>query len=558
MRIHSFTGSLTACCPARQRGFLLIAAVVLIVAAALLLTVMVFLGAAGTMSSAGHSQSGQALFVAESGIERALYGFTREGAACGSLNYSAGFGQGSFSTVGTLYAPAATTLSAAISATDTVIPVASVADYAPHGRVTVGSEFVQYAGTSSSSCGAFSPPCFTGAARGAGGSTAAAHALGEAVSQNQCLIRSVGTVGSAERTVETAVTPTKNVQSGSVTMNSVTRDVTLATPVNTTRSFVVCYNRVDSSNPTRRVTCELTNATTVRVTASVADSANVVQWYVVEFSSGMTVQRGLATFCANPPGPPCVTVNVTLPQAVTLARTFVLVTERINDANQGRDERWTVRARLTSTTNLELTRNEGSNVPLSVAWQVIEMNDAAVQSGLTTILDGAFSNTATITAVDPTRSFLVFSRRAANDVDGVEGCYQVRGELTNGTTLTFTRALDERQIDIAWFVVTLNDGTTVQRGTAAAAAGTNTANVTLAPAVVLNQSFPIISASGEDNGNARGDLDSTSWTPAFTSTTNLRLQRTPAGSGDQIDSSVAWFAINLGGSTRIDWQEVFP
>jgi hypothetical protein len=181
-----------------------------------------------------------------------------------------------------------------------------------------------------------------------------------------------------------------------------------------------------------------------------------------------------------------------------------------------------------------------------------------VQSGLTSIVNGATSNTAAITAVDPTRSFLVFSRRAANNVAGVEGRYQVRGELTNGTTLTFARAGTQRQVDIAWFVVSLNDGTTVQRGTATAAGGDNMQDVALSPAVTLNRSVPVISSSGGNN-NDDADLDSTAWTPAFTSTTNLQLQRTPAGTGTQISSSVAWFAINLGfGPTRIDWLEDYP
>lgn len=53
----------------RQRGFLLVMAVVLIVIVSLILTVMVFLGATGTDSGVVHSQSGQALFVADSGTE---------------------------------------------------------------------------------------------------------------------------------------------------------------------------------------------------------------------------------------------------------------------------------------------------------------------------------------------------------------------------------------------------------------------------------------------------------------------------------------------------------
>ncbi len=191
--------------PGFQRGFLLIMAVVLIVIAALLLTVMMFLGVTGTESSASHSQSARALFIAESGVERALYGFSKEGTACASLTYTAGLGEGNFSTTGALYAPAATALSAAISATDTVIPVASTAGYAPHGRLTIGAESINYTGSSATSCGAFSAPCFTGILRGAAGSTAAAHALGAAVNQSQCLVRSLGTVGSAQRTVERAI-----------------------------------------------------------------------------------------------------------------------------------------------------------------------------------------------------------------------------------------------------------------------------------------------------------------------------------------------------------------
>lgn len=540
-----------------QRGFLLIMAVVLIVVAALLLTMMMFLGVTATESSASHLQSTRALFVAESGMERALHGFSKEGTACASLTYTASFGDGNFSTTGTLYAPAATTLSAAISATDTIIPVASVAGYGPHGRLTIETESINYAGSSTTSCGAFATPCFTGAQRGAAGSTAAAHALGAAVNQNQCLLRSTGTMDSAKRTVESAVTAgaSKNVQSGNVTMNSPTRTVTLGTAVNTARAFVLCYNRTDTSDPTNRVTCELTNATTVTVRAGATNVDNVVQWYVVEFGSGMTVQRGLTTLCAGN-GAACRTVNVPL-STVDTTKTFVLVTERITESAQDNDERWTVQARLTSATNLELARGQGGTA-LSVAWQVIEMNDASVQSGLTSIVDGVSSNTAGITAVDPTKSFLVFSRRAASNVAGVEGRYQVRGELTNGTTLTFTRARNQRQIDIAWFVVTLNDGTTVQRGTAAVVAGDNMEVVTLAPAVALNRSFPVVSASGA-NSTESGDLDSTCWTPAFISTTNLQLQRTPAGGGTQIGSSVAWFTINLGGSpTRIDWSEVYP
>jgi len=62
-RMYSVSG------PRAQRGFLLVTAVVLIVIAALVLSTMVFLGVADDESSVKHMQSGQALFIADSGLE---------------------------------------------------------------------------------------------------------------------------------------------------------------------------------------------------------------------------------------------------------------------------------------------------------------------------------------------------------------------------------------------------------------------------------------------------------------------------------------------------------
>ncbi len=55
--------------PHAQRGFLLMTAVILIVTVALLATVITFLSTGNVLSSAGHANSVQALFLADSGIE---------------------------------------------------------------------------------------------------------------------------------------------------------------------------------------------------------------------------------------------------------------------------------------------------------------------------------------------------------------------------------------------------------------------------------------------------------------------------------------------------------
>lgn len=204
--------------PSFQRGALIITAIVLLVIVAVLVAVASYLSIANVGSGTGHMSSAQALFVAESGIQRAVYQY-KTGTACGALtNTNVAVGTGSFTTSGTLYNPANTTISKAggITAADTVIPVASLAGYAPHGRIGIENEQINYSGTSTSSavCGAGLTACFTGATRGVAGTAAAAHAFGVAVSQNQCLIRSTGSaLGGGRRVLDTVMLPQANLAS---------------------------------------------------------------------------------------------------------------------------------------------------------------------------------------------------------------------------------------------------------------------------------------------------------------------------------------------------------
>jgi len=543
---------------ASQRGVVALMAVLLLLF--MLLVVLVIANQMATTDvhdSSTQNMSVEALFLAESGLETGGYRY-RSGTACNSPGFdlTQPLGSGSFALTAATYKPAATTLTAGLTAASSIVPVASTAGFAPHGRIAIANEEINYAGLSSdaASCAPGAAPCFTGATRGAVGSpTPANHPAGTAVNQNQCLIRSVGATNIAQRTLEAATT-VKNVQSGSVTMNPSLRNVAL-TAVDMGRTFVLCNNRTDGSDdPDQRVTCELTSATNLQIRSEDSDSDNIVQWHVVEFTSGIAVQRGVATIPRFQPNPAPHNFIVTLPTAVDLTRSFVLISERIEEDSSNRDEVWTIRARLSSPTTLELSRDEdGGDDVVLVAWQVIQMQDATVQAGLTTINNNWTTATATIAAVDTTKTFLVFSRRADRNTAGREEDYQIRGELTNATTLTFTRVDNDNDMDIAWYVVTLNDGTTVQRGTTTLANNTNTEDVTLAPAIVPNRSFPIISVSGGVNNS--GYLDDTSITADLTSTTNLRLERD--SNADRGNTTVAWFVVNLG-SPRIDWQEIIP
>jgi hypothetical protein len=103
-----------------------------------------------------------------------------------------------FTLTPTLYAPLTlTATSAALTAASSSIPVASTAGYAPYGRLLIDSELINYTSTTATN--------FNGLTRGVGGTTAAAHASGVTVSQNLCIVSSMGTAGNAKRVVEGAL-----------------------------------------------------------------------------------------------------------------------------------------------------------------------------------------------------------------------------------------------------------------------------------------------------------------------------------------------------------------
>jgi hypothetical protein len=214
-------------CLQKQRGSLLLIAIALILTVGLMATVFTSLYVGDTSSSADHASASQALFAAESGIEHAFYNYST-GTACNALTYTnVAVGSGSFTTSGTLYQPVATSLNGAISAAATVIPVASTAGYAPHGRISIQSEQIDYSAIVGNN--------FTGARRGVNGTTAAAQANGQAVTQNQCLVRSTGASGAARRMVEANAGST----GGNTTSNYLDGgSVAINTPVVTLGSLV--------------------------------------------------------------------------------------------------------------------------------------------------------------------------------------------------------------------------------------------------------------------------------------------------------------------------------
>jgi hypothetical protein len=184
-----------------EKGVSLVMAVATLLILSLMAVVLVFLVGTETFSVVHQTQSAQSSSLAEAGAHRALTSLSKEGGICFAFT-DVPLGRGTFTTGGTEYQPTPTTLSAAIDASTTTIPVTSTSGYAPYGRITIDAEPIDYTAITATS--------FTGARRGANNTTAAAHTSGASVDQSQATITSTGTVpsgsiGDAKRVIEVVV-----------------------------------------------------------------------------------------------------------------------------------------------------------------------------------------------------------------------------------------------------------------------------------------------------------------------------------------------------------------
>ncbi len=270
-------------------------------------------------------------------------------------------------------------------------------------------------------------------------------------------------------------------------------------------------------------------------------STPILEWQVVEFESGVSVQRGLRTLSTSE-----ATVNVPLPTAVDLTKSFVLVSVAPNTTSQTTDERWTIRSRLTTSTNLELSRNE-SGIAVDVYWQVIQMEGASVRRGLTTLGAGESEKCTLIRVKSNVNSFLIMSFKGTGAVNGIESQYLTRGSVIHsGSNMghCFNRVSTVNSVEVAWELVSMIDGTAVQAAANATTAVSDTIIDRTIAAVDLNRSFVYIGTQG-GSGTDTTNLDEGSWTANLTSSTNLRLQRGGGGTLGTVNWQVIQFAAVL-------------
>src|SRR3989338_3343497 len=247
--------------------------------------------------------------------------------------------------------------------------------------------------------------------------------------------------------------------------------VALGTSVEMNKSFILTTTSTAENDPQiALITPSFDDSSTLLLQRGLDGTAATVEYMVVEFASGVTVQRGATTFSGT-------TLNktITLPATFNSGKSFPLISSNCGTRTMtAEEERVTFTAQLSGTNQLILDRNE-SGATSRVDYQVVSFDDdVEVNSGAVTIASS--QPAATVDNVGAgsdneamyTRSLLLFTRRASN-VGGIESHYEVRGEASAGTNanttkLTFTRATNSADtVDIYWYLVEFKDNTFVDR-----------------------------------------------------------------------------------------------
>lgn len=555
-----------------ERGIALLGSVFLIVVIGFFGVMIVSLVGTQSFTALNEVSSTNSFYVAEAGIEQAMYQFWR-GTSCAGLTNAVptALGTGSFTTTGTLFRPPSTTLTAGINNNVTTIPVASTAGYAPHGRIRIEQEYIDYSGITAAS--------FTGARRGAGGSAAAAHANNLPMAQSQCLIRSVGTMGGAlgnsQRIVERAVPLGVSVQTNAapVVLNiNGTVTVNLPTAVDPARAFLIFNARSNSNRPTGSfVRGRIATPTTlefVRVTNEGAGMPPInIQWYVVEYTTGVSVQRGqLSQNNA--------TNNVAIPTPLgAVNRAFVTWSKTPTNTDVDYAENDPILGEITSVNNVQF-RSQQAAATHTIWWQVVELTSPGainVQDGTTTLVGGggvSLSRTITPpTAVNPANTFVLVGFRTSGGGADV-GARMLRAQLDGAGNIIIDRNISgspDNITEIHWQAVSLLDGSVVQGGTENFPAGDAQETMALATTVDPARSVAFASVqpvAGQSMGRTPYNGDDVIGVGSVTMTISAAgNQLTMDRNNTASSTDIGWFVVQFANGSQaasqrpIDWVE---
>ncbi|MGE0771635.1 MAG: T9SS type A sorting domain-containing protein [Cyclobacteriaceae bacterium] len=316
-------------------------------------------------------------------------------------------------------------------------------------------------------------------------------------------------------------------QTGTATIaNGNTSTTATITAVDLTQSFLVFSSTISNADPTNvQIGGTMSNATTLTFIRTGNTGAVTIKWQVFEFEGGVYVQRGSS-------GVPLSTnVDITL-ECIDVSKSFPIISGRKSGSQVGNDDG--VTADITSSTNLRLATGTAGGNYEEIYWQVVEYQAATVKRVTGSIANGNTSGTGTIApaVTNLSKAFVLSNHIIGGDVTASS---LPRTELTNTTTVTYTRSGTTSAMTFISYVIEFTDQTTVTRGSQTFT-GTTSQNVSItagASSGVFGSG--LYGRQGSTNHGGSDDTGHCWFTYEITSGTNLQIVRaTAAGSTNAV------------------------
>ncbi|MDH3452227.1 MAG: hypothetical protein OEN20_07375, partial [Gammaproteobacteria bacterium] len=337
-----------------------------------------------------------------------------------------------------------------------------------------------------------------------------------------------------------------SVQSGSVTVAAAGTTTVAMFAVDPARSVLFFSTRHASDVPANAMLRgRLASGTTLEFVSAGAGPITV-QWYVAQFAYGVSVQRGAATQTAT-------TLNVPISPVSALAQAFVTWSKTPAGGDLAIDADDPVIVDLTAVNNLQI-RTAQANPAHVIWWQVVEFTDPAdirVQRGSTAMTGTSTQVSQNIATVALGSSFVLAgfnTSGSGNDID----TRTLSAEFQNASRIRFRREDSGDDItEIAWQVVELLDGTTVERGTANFNAAQTVRTSPFSGDVTRAVAFASVqAAAGQSLGRTRYDSAATLGVASASvtlSATQLTIERALGGDQARID----WFIVEFNQAAQV-------
>lgn len=340
----------------------------------------------------------------------------------------------------------------------------------------------------------------------------------------------------------------EGIQSGSFTHQTTngTRNqtITLSSAIDPSKSYLIFQSRHNSADPGgSMIRGRIRDANTLEF-ESVFDSTRTinVQWYIVEYSSGVQVQRGSFN-----QSNATTNISLTTPVAST-NQAFVTwsKTPTRSDSVWSSDD--PIAGYLSSSGNVRF-RASGGNGNHTVWWQVIEYTDPAdisVQTVFTSMTGNQTNRNISISSVDLSRSFVLASFRSGGSGSDIDE-RMMSAEFNSNNQVRIRREGSGDDLDeVILQVVTLNDGTAVQGGVTRIRAGQSSASDSLSAITVANAiAFGSVQPS---SGQAMGrvDYDSNDIIGEGSATLTLASNAiTLTRNSTNDDTRIGWFVLDF-------------